>query len=89
MPRSRSSISKSHSYQEIGTFWDTHDLGDYWDKTSPADFDVEIESEKLYYPIERDIAATISFAAKQKGVSPATLLNLWLKERIAQEKPRS
>jgi hypothetical protein len=86
MPRSRSSISKSHSYGEIGNFWDTHDLADYWDRTSAAEFDVDIESEAIYYPVERDIAATISSAAKRKGVSAATLVNLWLQERIAQDK---
>ena len=89
MPRNRSSISKARSYQEIGEFWDTHDLADYWDQTSPAGFDVNIESETIYYPVERDIAATISSAAKQRGVSPTTLLNLWLQERISQEKPQS
>jgi len=86
MPRSKSSISKSRSYAEIGDFWDTHDLADYWDRTSPAEFEVNIESEAIYYPVERDIAATISSAAKRKGVSASTLLNLWLQERITQEK---
>ncbi|HYM00815.1 MAG TPA: hypothetical protein VEZ90_17800, partial [Blastocatellia bacterium] len=70
MPRSRSSISKSHSYDEIGNFWDTRDLADYWDQTSPADFEVEIDSQAIYYPVERDIAATISSAAKTKGQLP-------------------
>ncbi|MGH9759421.1 MAG: CopG family antitoxin [Blastocatellia bacterium] len=89
MARSRSSISKAPSYQEIGGFWDTHDLADYWDQTSPAEFDVNIESETIYYPVERDIAAAISSAAKQRGVPPTTLLNLWLQECIAQEKTRT
>jgi predicted RNase H-like HicB family nuclease len=42
----KTSISKADSYQAIGEFWDNHDLGDYWDKTEPAEFEINIESEK-------------------------------------------
>ena len=31
--RGKSSISKAQSYTDIGEFWDTHDLADYWDQT--------------------------------------------------------
>lgn len=43
MARSRSSISKARSYKEIGEFWDTHDLSDYWDQTSPAEFELDMK----------------------------------------------
>ena len=42
MRKSRSSISKAASYKEIGVFWDTHDLSDYWDKTTEAEFDMDV-----------------------------------------------
>ncbi|SRR6185295_16152280 len=45
MPRSRSSISNARSHKDIGEFWDTHDLTDYWDQTTPAEFKVDIQSE--------------------------------------------
>ena len=35
-----SSISKASSYEEMGEFWDTHDLTDYWDQTYKVDFKV-------------------------------------------------
>ena len=41
----RSSISQSRSYQEMGAFWDTHDLTQFWEQTAPAEFEVDIESE--------------------------------------------
>jgi hypothetical protein len=45
MREHRSSISKVKSYKEIGEFWDTHDLREFWDQTKKASFEVDIESE--------------------------------------------
>jgi len=85
MGKSKSSISKASSYQEMGDFWDAHDLSDYWSKTKPAHFDVDIQSEATYYPVEPGLSERMSRIAKQRGLSPETLLNLWLQEKIAQE----
>jgi len=85
MGKNRSSISKARSYQEIGEFWDTHDLSDYWDQTKPAEFEVDIKSEAIYYPVEPNLSAQIASIARRRGISPETLLNLWLQERVGQE----
>ncbi len=45
MKRAKSSISQAQSYKEIGEFWDSHDLADYWDQTEPVEFEVEIQLE--------------------------------------------
>lgn len=29
-----------NSYEEMGEFWDTHDLADYWEQTEPAEFEI-------------------------------------------------
>jgi hypothetical protein len=88
MSKSKRSISKAQSYKEIGDFWDMHDLSDYWDQTKPVKFDVDIQSESIYYPVEQELAAQISDIARQRGVSPETLLNLWLQEKIGEEAAR-
>ena len=69
----------------IGEFWDTHDLTDYWDKTHPAEFEIDIQSEKTYYPLDGNLTERIRSAAKKRGVSSETLLNLWVKEKLQQE----
>ncbi len=33
MKNPKTSISKSNTYEEIGKFWDTHDLSEYWEQT--------------------------------------------------------
>ena len=85
MGRSRSSISKARSYKEISEFWDTHDLSEYWDHTEPVEFKVDIQSEATYFPVETTLCDGIGRIARKRGVSPETLLNLWLQERIGQE----
>ena len=44
MSKGKSSLSKARSYKEIGEFWNTHELTDFWDKTKKAEFEVDIES---------------------------------------------
>jgi hypothetical protein len=84
MKRSKSSISKASSYEEMGEFWDTHDLTDYWDQTEPVEFTVNIQSETTYYPLESSLSDRIQAIAKQRGVSAETLLNLWVQEKLQE-----
>jgi hypothetical protein len=70
---------------EIGEFWDVHDLADYWNQTHPAEFAVDIRSEVTYYPLDALLSAQIRAVAQRRGVSPATLLNLWIQEKLQQE----
>jgi hypothetical protein len=86
MGKSKSTISKGRTYQEIGEYWDTHDLSEYWSQTKPVEFEVDIESEAKYYPIERKLSAEITRIAKQRGVSAETLLNMWLQEKVGKER---
>lgn len=85
MGRSKSSISKARSYREIGEFWDTHDLSEYGDQIKPVEFEIDIQSEATYYPIEARLSEKIGAIAKKRGVSPETLLNLWLQEKVVEE----
>ena len=82
--RNKSSISKQDSYQKIGEYWDTKDLGEIWDKTEEAEFTVDLQSDVYYYPIETSLSSKLHKIAKEKGVSAETLLNLWLQEKLNQ-----
>jgi hypothetical protein len=85
MSKGRSSISKARSYKEMGEFWDTHDFGDYWDQSYPVEFEVDIQSETTYYPLEKNLSSKVLSIARQRGVSPETLLNLWVQEKVREE----
>ncbi len=82
MSKNKTSISKASTYKEIGEFWDTHSLADYWNKTKPAQFKVDLQSEVIYYPVEGSLSARILEIAKRQGVAPETLLNLWIQEKV-------
>ena len=81
----RTSISDADSVEAIGEFWDAHDLGEHWDETREVHFEVELSGEKLLLPLEKTLGEKLRLAAQKRGVSPETLANLWLQERITQD----
>lgn len=85
MRRNKSSLSKAQSYKEVGEFWDSHDLDEVWDKTEPVEFEVEIESESTYFPVETSLSTKLVSLAERRGISPETLLNLWIQEKVSEE----
>ena len=84
MRKSKTPISRATTYKEIGEFWDTHSLADYWDQTKPAEFKVDIRSEVTYYPLASGLAIEIRRRAKRQGIRPETLLNMWVQEKLQQ-----
>jgi hypothetical protein len=78
--------SKATSYKEIGEFWDTHDLADSWNKTKEASFRVDIESEVTYYTVDKMLSEKIQSIAQKHGVSADTLINLWVQEKLQEQK---
>jgi len=85
MSISRSSISNARSYREIGAFCDIHDLAEYWEQTHPVEFEVDIQSEVTYYPLDTTLSARVRSIARQRGVSSETLLNLWVQEKLQEQ----
>lgn len=85
MKRGKSSISKVKSYKEIGEFWDTHDLSDFWDQTKRVKFELGIESEITYYSLDKKLSEKVQSIAQERGVSPDTLINLWVQEKIREQ----
>jgi hypothetical protein len=67
MKKSKSSISKARSYAEIGEFWDKHDLSDFWTKTRKLKFEVVLEPEATYYPVEKNLAEKNQIGSPKTG----------------------
>ena len=68
--------------EEIGEFWDTHSLADYWDETNEVDFQVNLKLKHNLIPVEREIAEQINAHATRQGVSAEKLVNFWLREKL-------
>jgi hypothetical protein len=86
MSKSKTTLSKARSYKEIGEFWDTHDLADFWDRTTSVKFEVDIESEVTYYALDSKLSKRIRSIARKRGVSADTLLNLWVQEKLEEQR---
>jgi hypothetical protein len=86
MKRNKSSVSKASSYKEIAEYWDVHDLSKVWDKTKKVKFDVHIETEAIYYAVEKSLSEKVQSVAKTQGISSDTLINLWIQQKL-QEHP--
>ena len=82
MSDGKSSISKASSYLEMGEYWDEHDIGEIWDQTEPAEFEVDIQSRRRYFPLDQELSRKIDEAARRRGVTSETLLNLWVQEKL-------
>lgn len=76
-----SNLSEAEAYQKLGEFWDTHDLTDFDDPSRP---DVEFEIV-CNVTVETDLLNQIEQRASQQGMNTHTLVNLWLREKLAEQ----
>ena len=79
----KSTVSGGRSYEEIGAFWDTHDLADFAEKTRPVAFEVDIRKRRFLVAVDPGILREVRNRAATRGLSPESLVNLWLKEKLA------
>jgi len=77
------SISAAQTYEEIADFWDTHSLADYWDQTHEVDFEVRAQRRRRV-TLAPEVYAKVEAKARESGVQPETLVNLWLAERLQE-----
>ena len=75
------SISKSRTMEEIADYWDKHSLADHWDETREASFEVRAVRRRRV-TIDSDLYSQIEALAHRRGVSPETLVNLLLAEKV-------
>ena len=75
-------LPRSKSVKELVDFFETHDMGNYWQQMPEAYFDVNIKKRKHLVALEEDIIDKLTQIAKAKKVSSESLINTWLKDRI-------
>lgn len=78
-------ISKAQTLEEIGDFWDTHSLSDHWDETHEAQIEVRAKRRRRV-TLDPELYSEIEAQARTRGISPETLVNLWLAERVKNER---
>lgn len=79
--RRGTSVSHSHSLEELAEFWDTHDTTDY--PLNRVEFEVSATARHHYYvAVDPDILVGVRRIAHARGLSTESLVNLWLQERL-------
>ena len=58
-------------------------LSNYWDVTSEAHFDVDIQRRVFLTALEPELAKKLVACAYERGISTETLINVWLTEKLA------
>jgi hypothetical protein len=85
MSEPRTPISGASSYRELGDYWDSHDLGEVWDATREVELEVDLRSRRRYVSLEPALSRRVAEIARTRGVSPETLVNLWVREKVGKD----
>jgi predicted phosphatase len=73
------------TFEELSTFWDSHDVTDYEDQLTAVSVEVTSQPTHEYKIVLSDtLNKIIREAQKQEGVSIGTLVNLWVQEKLQQ-----
>jgi len=79
----RTPLSKAESIQEVGEFRGMHSLAEHWDETREASFEVRA-SRRRRVTIDPEFYERLESAAHTRGLSPETLVNVWLAEHLGK-----
>ena len=84
----KSRIPEFASREEEAEFWDTHDTTDFEDKFKPVQVSVAKKLDaRITIDLDHEAWHKLLSAAREKGVSPFTLAQTWIRERL--EEPQS
>jgi hypothetical protein len=78
-------MPKFSSIGELVEFFETHDLGEYWDQMPEAHFDIDIKRRTHIFAIDEDLADRLTEVAKAKRIPSETLINVWLREKLLEQ----
>jgi len=78
-----SAVSKAQTYEDIGAYWDEHDLAEAGKQTRSAAFEVAIKRRRFLVAVDPAVLREVRQRAATRGLTPESLVNLWLKEKLA------
>ena len=85
----RGQMPKLESVGKLTEFFETQDMGDYWDELPETHFEVDIQKHTHVFALDDDLTARLDAIAKIKHVPSERLINVWLREKIAEQRPVS
>ncbi len=74
----------TQSLDELVDYFDTHDMGEYWEKMPEVHFDIDIKRRTHLVAIKEKLISGLKEIAESRHVSTEVLINSWLEEKLAQ-----
>lgn len=78
-----SSISKAATYEEMGEYWDDHELPE---DAKEVKIEANIKIRRHYVSVEPNLMIEIAKEAASKGISSQSLVNLLIQEHVSSQK---
>ena len=77
-------LPSSRSLDELVEFFDTHDMGEYWEHMPDAHFDIDIKRKTHLVAIDEELIGKLAEIAKSKRISAERLIHSWLQEKMRE-----
>jgi len=77
-------LPSTQSLDELVQFFDTHDMGEYWEHMPEAYFDIDLRKRTYLVTVDEELIGRLTEIAKAKHVSAEILINSWLKEKMLE-----
>ncbi len=78
-------LPEFNSLDQMVEYFDTHDLGDYFEQMPEVSFEINIKKRTHVIALDEDLAKRLTQIARSKRVSSKTLVNRWLREKISEQ----
>lgn len=75
-------LPPSRSLDELVEFFDTHDMGEYWEDMPEAHFDIAIKRRAHLVAIDEELIGKLAEIARSKRISAERLIHSWLQEKM-------
>jgi hypothetical protein len=77
-------LPRFQSLDELVEFFDTNDLGDYWDEMPPAHFEIDLKKRRYLFALDDELATQLIQIARERHTSTEVLIHSWLREKIME-----
>lgn len=85
MAKSKSKdFPSAKSLDALVEFFDTHDMGEYWEQMPEARFDIDLKKRTHLVAVDEELIERLSTIAKAKRIPAETLINSWLREKMRE-----
>jgi hypothetical protein len=72
------------SIQDLVDYFDTHDMGEFFDEMPEAHFDVDIHRRCFLVAVDKKLMKKLAAAANARHTTTSKLVNAWLEEKTTQ-----